>query len=65
MRRLRLRSKRGLSQLYNRVVTRPSTGGEIFGIVFGGIFAVVGFLPLALFCLPLPVRARKTLGWEF
>jgi hypothetical protein len=59
MGRLRLRSKRGLSQLYNRVVTRPSTGGEIFGIVFGGIFAVVGIFAAGTFLFAAPGQSQE------
>lgn len=51
-----------LSQLYNRVVTRPSTGGEIFGIVFGGIFAAVGIFAAGTFLLGSPRQANAWVG---
>ncbi len=58
MKPLRLRSGGRLSQLYNCVVTRPSTGGEIFGIVFGGIFAVVGIFAAGTFLFGAPAQSQ-------
>ncbi len=48
-----------LIQLYNRVVTRPSTGGEIFGIVFGGIFAAVGIFAAGTLLLSNPGQSQE------
>jgi hypothetical protein len=59
MRRLRWRSDCGLSQPYNRLVTRPSTGGEIFGVVFGGIFAVLGILAAGTFLRGTPGQSQE------
>jgi HEAT repeat protein len=58
MRRLRSRPRRGLWQLYNREVTRPSTGGEIFGIVFGGIFVVAGIFAAGTFLFAAPSQSQ-------
>jgi len=59
MMRLRWRLGCGLTQFYNRGVTRPSTGGEIFGIVFGGIFAVVGIFAAGTFLRGTPGQSQE------
>lgn len=48
-----------LWQLYNRAVTRPSKGGEIFFVIFGLVFFSVGILAAGTFFLSAPSQTQS------